>query len=71
MRLLVLLFLLVQLCQTVVSDKGVPLCLGVGVVGSPVISVVAGEVSVVVSTTVVTTARVPESLCCCCWIVIQ
>ena len=46
----ILVLVMVLLGQTVVSDEGVPVSLGVGVVGPVVVSVVVGEVSVVVPT---------------------
>ena len=57
-HILVVVVALVRVGERVVGDESVAGRLGVGVVRSVVISVVVGEVAVVVSTTVVTTAGV-------------
>ena len=57
-HVLVVVVALVRVGERVVGDESVPGRLGVCVVRSVVISVVVGEVAVVVSTTVVTTAGV-------------
>ena len=56
----VLILALALLClgQAVVGDESVPGCLGVGVVRPGVVSVVVGEVSIIVPTTVESTPGV-------------